>query len=503
MNNRKPFTIPCATLLIASACHAGAALQAIKDPLKVTVMSKSPIANTPLTIKFLTGRDLKPTDTITLPNGQRVTISDYLASANALEAKLNQLGYSLKSGPPKETVTQVSIDPVVAAAVQTDLDSRIEPGTVQGLKHGVNVAPSAPVTFAVGDYDTSGLTAPLKTSLATSVAAFNAKGVKADSQGGYIVNLSQVKQQFGKDVLTGGLLSINRSAIKPKPKPKAQTIPFTDFYSYKWTAYCGPFSLNFSYDSKYNGTAYITATNSLDTNRTNMTASMSGDFNVSAWTIKKDILKLDASFSGDGTKGETLKADVYFGGNKIFSKDDKLANGGTFGDSAALPWDESIDYTFPVVPGIFITGKAGIDGAVGIKYGGTLYSTSVHAQVTPFAKASAYVQAAVGAGFVVSGVTFGVDAGLKCDVLLVDERVELGCNVGLAWDGRLGIQEELYVKNKIDALKGKVYGFVNIPYIKEYDFSIYNWAGVHQDSTLFDHKFFTPLNVTFSLPSIN
>ncbi len=205
------------------------------------------------------------------------------------------------------------------------------------------------------------------------------------------------------------------------------------------------------------------------------------------------VLTADASFAGNGA----INASVIYGENKIYSKSDNVsANDGAFGDTAALPFDQSEAYNFPIAPGIFISGQLGASGSMGLSYDGICEGIGVFAEAGPFFKATAYAQAAVGVGFVVEGVPVGVDAGLKCQVQLIDERVNLSVNTGLAFKGSIALTEEVRVDNDLDALSGSLTGFLNIPYVHEYDFQIFNWGGVHQHSTLFDQKFYTPLGIT-------
>lgn len=487
---------PAAGLLWFASAAAASEPPTPKQLMKVTYHLKAPITGGLLTVKHIPIKNLKPTDRITLPNGQTVVVSDYLKSLNALEAKLNKIGYSLKAGHGKDVISEVTADPAVVSALQKEIDSKIAPGTDQSLEHFGGVLKNAPLKFNLSDYDTSKMSAADRSALSSAINAFNSKNFKGDLRDGIATNMKQLANLNVKNAFTLSGSELNSIKYPPKPLPKAQNIPFSDSYNYNWSPGCGIATINLNYSAAYNGNVYITPQKSYDLNKSSMAVVMSGDLSISVGPITNyDLLRLNAIFGGGGGKPSSASMLVFFHGNLIYNKGDNLRSGGGFGDTAALPFDTNYDYSFPVAPGIFVDGRFGMNGAVGVSYGGMLYGEGIYTEVTPFAKVSAYAQAAIGAGFVVSGVPFGVDAGIKCNLVLIDDQLTLGVNTGLGYNGCIGLTEELYVKNKLNVLKGKLTGFVNVPYMHEYDFSIFDFQGFQQNATLYYKKNFTPMGI--------
>jgi hypothetical protein len=115
--------------------------------MKIVYHTKPARLTKPLTIKELSGRDLKPDETVHLANGQKAKVSDYLASMNALERKLNKLGYSLRDGRGKYKIAEANADPATAKRLQDDVDSKMEPGTIQGDHLAFRFKSPRPLSF--------------------------------------------------------------------------------------------------------------------------------------------------------------------------------------------------------------------------------------------------------------------------------------------------------------------------------------------------------------------
>ncbi len=218
MGNSNAFYTASAALLLASHGHGQTPPTSIgqgkNDLMKITYLTKSPVTAPPLTLKFLLGRDVQPTEIINLPNGKRVKASDYLASVIALEAKLNKIGYSVTSGPRKELITRANVDPDLAKSLQSDLDGKIAPGTVQGTRR-IGITRHQPIKLNMTDFDTGKLTPVEKTNFANSIQAFNQKGYVGDMLDGKWVNIAQMKAQGFHDVVSDGISVVN--LINPPP----------------------------------------------------------------------------------------------------------------------------------------------------------------------------------------------------------------------------------------------------------------------------------------------
>ncbi len=194
-----------------------------------------------------------------MPNGQTITAGDYLSSVNALEAKLNQIGYSVASaGKRKELITEAVVDPAFEKAIRTELDSKIEPGTVQGLKHGVNIEHNQPIKLNLDDYDTSKMSAKDITALKTSIDTFNSKGYHGEMRDGIAINPHGLKVQGALGPIAATHLFPPLKIPPPKPLPPAQNIPFSQSYNYSWKPGCSLASLDLSFGASYTGNAYIT-----------------------------------------------------------------------------------------------------------------------------------------------------------------------------------------------------------------------------------------------------
>ncbi len=149
-----------------------------------------------------------------------------------------------------------------------------------------------------------------------------------------------------------------------------------------------------------------------------------------------------------------------------------------------LKEDYPVDYEIPFTIGpIPCSIKFGFTATIGVKYGLYLTPLYVDAKVTPYVHTDAWAKCGVDLIIVSAGVRF--------DLVLVNEDLEFGGELGLATDKPDPyVHILLYGKQNLTALAGKFKAFVSVDlffWSDEWDWTIFDWDGFRYSDFMFQY----------------
>ena len=449
------------------------------------------------------GNPIPPNQTVQLPNGKSSTAKEYFDSLNRIEKGLNNIGYTMRT---PETKVKVS-GPLIS---RTLLQRQVASYQQAALK---NVEKNAPVPGPI--FESFGGSKIAKHKGGMEHGPTTLKKLTRNNQLINPLGIADAIRSVGKTSVTG---ATSRSAQQTSTNTgKKQGAGSTTKHDSTYIAmmmnndvkFIKPWSFKLGdsdFGAYFDGSLDVEgkATTKGDSglfadSQSEFSASVSGKAGVNLVSNTIDLVKYQAEFDGSDIKKKVhFSAGLFVVGLQVYSEDLSKDVGYTFEDGWSIPYQhDTPEFTFPVFGPFEIKGKAGAMGEAGVKLDLMLYSSHITGEIHPYAKSKAYAQIA---GAVNLGIASG-EAGIKCDLTLLNDDLRVGTNVGLAFDPvkqSINLQEEFYCTNDIDALSGTltlyatVYGLFGVK-LKEWDWDWYDWNGYKDNSTLFSKKVDFPL----------
>ena len=207
---------------------------------------------------------------------------------------------------------------------------------------------------------------------------------------------------------------------------------------------------------------------------------------VSVFGHQEDLLKMSAGAQAP-PKGSTEPMKVHFYvkalGEDLFTPIDEESKD-PIKKEDDLKEDYPVDYEIPFTIGpIPCSLKFGFTATIGVKYGLYLTPLYVDAKVTPYVHTDAWAKCGVDLIIVSAGVRF--------DLVLVNEDLEFGGELGLATDKPDPyVHILLYGKQNLTALAGKFKAFVSVDlffWSDEWDWTIFDWDGFRYSDFMFQY----------------
>jgi hypothetical protein len=456
----------------------------------------TPIRFKPFPMVDENGRPVSPTLQIKLPNGKSTTAKDYFDSLNHIEKGLNEVGYSMRSLDGKTTlgspfVTHPKIERTTAA-----YEKNILKDTVKG----------SPVPGPIFEVTNTGATGQRNSHTLSSL--------RLAARRGALINPLGITQALTKIPAGSSKTSVGPGGSRQKTGSQGKTSVdpggLRDRYgmdspvkfSKPWSFKTGDSDFGAYFDGSLDieGEA-VTANGSgkFSDSQSVFKASLSGKAGVTLMSNNFDLVNYQAEFDGsDVTKKVHFGAGFYVAGVQVYSEDISKDIGYTFEDGWSIPYkQETPTFVFPVFGPFVIKGKAGAMGEAGVKLSVILFSSHIQGEVNPYAKSKAYAQIAGSLDLDIASA----EAGVKCDMTLLNDDLRIGTNVGIAFDSakkQMNLQEEFYCTNDIDCLSGQltlyatVYGLFGVK-LHEWDWDWYNWQGYKANTVFFNKQYDQPL----------
>jgi len=207
---------------------------------------------------------------------------------------------------------------------------------------------------------------------------------------------------------------------------------------------------------------------------------------VSIFGHQEDLLKVSAGAQAP-PKGSSEPMKVHFYvkalGEDLFTPIDEESKD-PIKKEDDLKEDYPVDYEIPFTIGpIPCSIKFGFTATIGVKYGLYLTPLYVDAKVTPYVHTNAWAKCGVDLIIVSAGVRF--------DLVLVNEDLDFGGQLGLATDKPDPyVHILLYGKQNLTALAGKFKAFVSVDlffWSDEWDWTIFDWDGFRYSDFLFQY----------------
>lgn len=248
-------------------------------------------------------------------------------------------------------------------------------------------------------------------------------------------------------------------------------------YPYHWEKDVG--------DSQY-FKASISANMDLSIQKELAKASADAAATVTVFGHQEDLLKMSAGAQAP-PKGSSEPMKVHFYvkalGEDLFTPIDEESKD-PIKKEDDLKEDYPVDYEIPFTIGpIPCSIKFGFTATIGVKYGLYLTPLYVDAKVTPYVHTDAWAKCGVDLIIVSGGVRF--------DLVLVNEDLEFGGELGLATDKPDPyVHILLYGKQNLTALAGKFKAFVSVDlffWSDEWDWTLFDWDGFRYSDFMFQY----------------
>jgi hypothetical protein len=403
------------------------------NPIDVQVNRRTPISVfRPFRMEEF--RDLKtntsiaPNQVLTLRNGKSLTGQAYIDQLNDLERKLNAYGYTMH-------------------------DRRTQPLELQTSKLDVN-------KFRLQASQLQELSAVSRRNMAPGVfmSQIAAHELPALRQA-HVDRLARLTHILGQ-------------------QPAAAKLP-DDFqpldYPFHWKKELG--------DSKY-FQASIYADMDLGIQKDLAKASADAGATVTVFGHDEKLLDASAGFQAP-PKGSTQPMKVHFYvkvlDEDLFTPIDETSQE-QIKKEGDLKQDYPVEYKIPFTIGpIPVSLEFGFTATVGVKYGIYISPLYVDAKVTPYIHTNAHAKC--GVDLII------VSAGVRIDLVLLNDDLDFGAQAGLATDKPDPyVHLLLYGKQNLNALSGKFKAYVSVDlffWSDEWDWTIFDWSGFTYRDFLF------------------
>jgi len=457
---------------------------------------RQPIPFHPFPMVDENGNPIPPDRTIQLPNGKSATAKQYFDSLNRIEKGLNGFGYTMRTADSKIKLTK----PLISA---TMLSRQVAAYKNTQLK----TEEKAPVPGPIFESVTGAKIAKHKGGMEHGPNA-----LKKLARNNQLINPVGIAEALKSTTKISHADPVTKTSTKQKGQAASTSMHNSEYASLLMNdtvKYIKPWSFSLGdsdFGAYFNGSLDVEgkATTKGDSglfsdSQSEFSANVSGKAGVNLISNAIDLVTYQAEFDGSDIKKKVhFGAGLFVVGVQVYSEDISKDVGYTFEDGWSIPYQQDTpEFTFPVFGPFVIKGKAGVMGEAGVKLDLILYASHITGEIHPYCKSKAYAQIA---GSLDLGIASG-EAGVRCDLTLLNDDLRVGTNVGLAFDPAkqsISLQEEFYCTNDIDALSGTVtlyatvYGLFGVK-LKEWDWDWYSWPGFQDSSTLFSKKIDFPL----------
>jgi hypothetical protein len=401
-----------------------------------------------------TGKECKPEDMLTLPNGKRVRAKDYFDQLNHLEKRFNALGHSLRHTADKVLLQETRID-----TARLDAHAR----TV-AAKHR---------TF---DPKTMRRPTPLK----DLPAAHRAAVKKASSH------------PKGPAAPAGGRKTRD-VGLRLLAAPEGVALAQADGGNTKGDREHQPF--NFTVGDKKTASVFLDGR--WDVNVSPAVLDLSSEAHAGAYLVNQRVELFTATVAVHAEAGANGSAKVTVSalGQVIHNLNEPFQTTWQKGDQVSHTVDFHVPFSFFLGP-IRISVEVGARGGVGLNYFLGVSTQPLHAtaQVVPNASVDAYAQAGIDIKI--------VSAGVKADLQLLHFALTLGAEAGVKSEAQ-GPTVHLFVHgdNELTLLSGSLSFFAEVfvpafklpPFEKKrFDHNFFSWTGFKKQGSLFNVQRDTP-----------
>ncbi len=219
----------------------------------------------------------------------------------------------------------------------------------------------------------------------------------------------------------------------------------------------------------------------------------------------REILNLKADINAPKAGKLEVKLDGSVAGKSVFSVNKSAKDNLALTDRLSKTFDLAATVPIFSIGIVHVVAKMGFTGTAGFEYGAALAPGALGAHVTPFVKATAYVQAAIALTIPIA------EAGAKGELILIEDELELAANATIVpakVQGKVvwGIYSQIGVHNALNMLQGDLSIFAKLHYpcmqdaafkicSKEVHHPIVESKGIKVQGDLFREKKFTSLGV--------
>jgi hypothetical protein len=454
-----------ATLIIAVAMAVALPAQAAEhtqktkpvtlDPGLIVVHKNPPIKFVPFQPLDSKGNVIPASTPITLPNGHVLTTGEYYDEVNAVEQKLNALGYTLRTSQRTFTIQTINSKFVSNLGAQA---SHILSMHLHGRGGG-----DQPLTFA--ELQRLQRTAYRPPPSAARMAAI----------GG----------------IPNRLIAANNSL------PSSKTVTFSQ--SKTWNA-------------GNKGLFEVHANEQVALSANTTKANVTGSADIGGYVLNAlgDLASTQANFTADASSGCSGNLSVSLLGITAWSFSAPSCKSTVYSNdwSSSDDWSASTVFAVGPVPvsvTIGASGSVGFDYTVGLSLGAQSAPIAT-ASLTPFVKVDVYAMAGVDLGIAGAGA-----------IQMLHYKVDLTASASVEQNPApppydWGVQEQLVGNDTLSALQGSfgLYAYVYGPCWKywpwqvckyQYDLPVWSGGGVSDSGHLFNYKTWADLDVTYPTPT--
>lgn len=383
------------------------------------------------------GKAVDPNLVVNIP-GRNAKASDLVAGTNALEAQLNDLGYSLFT---KENDSETPIVPVT--------------GNVKGLQS------QATALNSLGGM--KGAMMP-KTSRDISKEIVTVRSTPSELG----PDRFSTKVRPGLSTGTASTATVGTVVI-PKVVNKKSVLFDKHFGDPEWFAVDFDSSLNRQADMKLRK---VTALANIKATLLGKTVTL---FHAKAEAGgKRDLAAIRGIAPPPGTSGGggssssnesilTLEAELL--GDDLFSPVSQATNGKVRKsiENKSIGWEYSIH--IPVIPAVNVVGTIGAKGSMGLVMKSEADPNGGEISVVPSFKTSIYAQAGVEVNLIVASA----EGGLGAELTLIDYELDISAGVSpslvnIGDDSYYSAVTPILVKHSLNTLSGRVYGYAKVGY---------------------------------------
>ena len=217
----------------------------------------------------------------------------------------------------------------------------------------------------------------------------------------------------------------------------------------------------------------------------------------------RELLFVKADFNAPKSGELEIKVDASVQGKSVFSFSKKQKDALALTQRASKEFDVSATVPVFSLGIVHVVAKMGFTGTAGVDFGATLAPGALGAHLTPFVKATTYVQAAVELAVPVA------EAGARGELTLVEDEMQIAGHATLIpaqVGGKLvwGVYTNLGAHNSLHMLDGAITVFAKIHYpclqdaafkicTREVHHPILESKGIKLEGDLFREVKFTPL----------
>ena len=217
----------------------------------------------------------------------------------------------------------------------------------------------------------------------------------------------------------------------------------------------------------------------------------------------RELLLIKADFNAPKSGELEIKLDASVQGKSVFSFSKKQKDALAVTQRSSKTFDVSATVPVFSLGIVHVVAKMGFTGTAGVDFGAALAPGALGAHVTPFVKATSYVQAAINLAIPVA------EAGARGELVLIEDELQLEAHATLIpaqVGGKLvwGVYTSIGAHNSLHMLDGEITVFASIHYpclqdaafkicTREVHHPILQSKGIKLEGDLFRERKFTAL----------